>query len=106
MSKVDKQVLQMLMDYHTYHGDTKIRLAKCLRTPRGGEVYLMRFVNERGQKYSSVDTIWHDSHGAQYATELFSEVRSEEAEMIRFVMEEDDAAEAISMDGGSGNEEE
>lgn len=90
MSKVDKQVLQMLMDYHAFHGDTKVRLAKCLYTPRGGELYLMRFTNEQGVKYSSVDTIWHDAHGEPYVTELFSEVRSEEAGMVRFALEDDD----------------
>ena len=86
MSKVDKQVLQMLLDYHAFHGDTKVRLARCLHTPRGGELYLMRFNNEQGAKYSSVDAIWHDANGRLYATELFSEMRSEEAEMVRFAL--------------------
>lgn len=90
MPKVDKQVLQMLMEYHAFHGDTKVRFAKCLYTPRGGELYLMRFLNEQGAKYSSVDAIWHDSHGEPYVTELISDVRAEEDAIVQWVMEDED----------------
>lgn len=47
---------RILIEYHRARGDSKVRLHHELITP-GGTLYLMRFYNQFGSCYSSIDEI-------------------------------------------------
>ena len=86
---IDKETLALLLEYHEYQGDRLVRFIKALETKRGATLYLMRFDDKRGEKYSSVDMICHAANGT-YATELFSSKRENEKKMLAYALEETD----------------
>lgn len=86
---IDKKTLALLLEYHEYQGDRLVRCIKVLEAPNGGTLYLMRFDNERGEKYSSVDMICSYPSGL-YATELFSAKRKNEKKMVAYALGESD----------------
>lgn len=85
---IDKKTLALLLEYHNYQGDSLVRCIKALESPKG-TLYLLRFDNERGEKYSSVDMICCYPSGL-YATELFSAKRENEKKMVAYALEESD----------------
>ena len=87
--KVDPAIMTILRDYHAYHGDRNIRYAGEMHRPQGAVLYLMRFEDAQGKKFSSLDMIGHGADG-EYATEMWSSERNKENEMIRFAMEDKD----------------
>ena len=81
MKKVDGETLKKLVEYHEFHGDTDARCIRVFKASRGVEYYLMRFNDEYGVKYSSIDTIlWGDDES--YGSEFFSARRENEKKMI------------------------
>ena len=87
--KVDPAVMTLLMEYHAYHGDSNVRYAGEIDMPHGAVLYLMRFENEQGEKYSSLDYIMHGAAGA-YATEMWSAERADEQKIIRLAKGENE----------------
>lgn len=81
MKKVDGDILKKLVEYHTFHGDTDVRCIKVFKAARGAEYYLMRFDNEHGMKYSSIDTLMPGKDEA-YVFEMISSMRDHEKGMI------------------------
>lgn len=47
---------QIIINYHRARGDSKVRLRGEVLTARG-PIYLVRFYNDRGSCYSSLDTM-------------------------------------------------
>lgn len=81
MPKVDDETLKKLIEYHHFHGDTNVRCIKVFKAARGIEYYLMRFNDENGLKYSSIDTLMHGKYEA-YVFEMISSMRDHEKGMI------------------------
>ena len=71
----DAATMLLLMKYHIYQGDKVIQLEN------GGEMHLMRFLNEYGTKHSSLDMIMHGKD-EEYATEMMSCPRWKEKTML------------------------
>lgn len=74
MSNIER----VLIDYHRSRGDSKVVLRDPVNTP-DGELYLMRFYNEFGSCYSSLDRI--DENGV--VVEVARCHRVEERQMLR-----------------------
>lgn len=93
MKKVDGDILKKLVEYHEFHGDTDARCIRVFKASRGVEYYLMRFNDEHGSKYSSIDTIFCGKDES-YVSEFFSARRENEKKMIEraiaFFNEEDE----------------
>ena len=87
--KIDPAIMTILRDYHAYHGDRNIRYAGEMHRPQGAVLYLMRFEDAQGKKFSSLDMIGHGADG-EYATELWSAERAEEQRIIRLAAEVDE----------------
>lgn len=87
--KVDPAIMTILRDYHAYHGDRNIRYAGEMHRPQGAVLYLMRFEDAQGKKFSSLDMIGHGADG-EYATELWSAERADEQKIIRLAAEVDE----------------
>lgn len=87
--KVDPAIMTILRDYHAYHGDRNIRYAGEMHRPQGAVLYLMRFEDAQGKKFSSLDMIGHGADG-DYATELWSAERADEQKIIRLAAEVDE----------------
>lgn len=87
--KVDPAIMTILRDYHAYHGDRNIRYAGEMHRPQGAVLYLMRFEDAQGKKFSSLDMIGHGADG-EYATELWSAERADEQRIIRLAAEVDE----------------
>lgn len=77
----DAATMLLLMKYHIFQGDKDIRHVKVIQLENGGEMHLMRFVNEYGMKHSSVDMIMHGKD-EDYATEMLSCPRWKEKTML------------------------
>lgn len=95
MKKVDGETLEKLIEYHHFHGDTNVQCRRVYTDHHGFDHYLMRFGNEQGVKYSSIDTLMPGKDEA-YVTEMFSAKREDEKKMIeqalRIINAEDDDA--------------
>ena len=87
--KVDPAIMTILRDYHAYHGDRNIRYAGEMHRPQGAVLYLMRFEDAQGKKFSSLDMIGHGADG-DYATEMWSSERADEQKIIRLAAEVDE----------------
>ena len=87
--KVAPAIMTILHDYHAYHGDRNIKCAGEMHRPQGAVLYLMRFEDAQGKKFSSLDMIGHGADG-EYATELWSAERAEEQRIIRLAAEVDE----------------
>lgn len=81
MPKVDGETLKKLIEYHEFHGDTDVRCIKVFKAARGIGYYLMRFNDENGLKYSSIDTLMPGKYEA-YVFEMISSMRDHEKGMI------------------------
>lgn len=77
----DAATMLLLMKYHIYQGDRDIKHVKVIPLENGNELHLMRFVNEYGVKYSSLDMIM-SGKSEYYATEMMSCQRRGEKEML------------------------
>lgn len=86
MIELDGDILKKLVEYHTFHGDTDARCIKVFKAANGFEYYLMRFNDEYGVKYSSIDTIF-SGKDESYVSEFFSAWREDEKKMIERAIE-------------------
>lgn len=87
--KIDPAIMTILRDYHAYHGDRNIRYAGEMHRPQDAVLYLMRFEDAQGKKFSSLDMIGHGADG-DYATEMWSAERADEQKIIRLAAEVDE----------------
>ena len=87
--KIDPAIMTILRDYHAYHGDRNIRYAGEMHRPQGAVLYLMRFEDAQGKKFSSINMIGHGADG-DYATEMWSAERADEQKIIRLAAEVDE----------------
>lgn len=87
--KVDPAIMTILRDYHAYHGDRNVRYAGEMHRSQGAVLYLMRFEDAQGKKFSSLDMIGHGADG-DYATEMWSAERADEQDIIRLAAEVDE----------------
>lgn len=78
---VNAQTLSLLHCYHRYHGGREIRHCGIVKLVNGGEMHLMRFVDSSGNKFSSLDMIFHGPKG-DYTSEMMFCPRHKEKEMI------------------------
>ena len=81
--KIEDRVRDLLMQYHLFHGDSKIRCVMAFKTANGDACYLMRFNNRAGVRYSSIDMVSLCDEKTYYVTEYFSEKRECERDMVK-----------------------
>lgn len=78
---VDAATFSLLRNYHIFQGDRDIRHCGTVKLMNGGEMHLMRFTDNSGNRVSSLDAIC-TGKGEDYATEMMSCERDKEKEMI------------------------
>lgn len=95
-----QEILKMVREYHSYHGDKGVRYCRAIRIPcrhhdeKGklivetvSEYHLVHIDNLGGIPYSVLDYIYHDGNGQPYVQEMYSAPRTQEEEMIALLME-------------------
>lgn len=78
---VDTMTFAILCKYHIFQGDRDIRHCGTVKLVNGNELHLMRFVDNSGNRISSLDMIFHGKT-EDYASEMMSCERDKEKEMI------------------------
>ena len=80
-SKRMQAIRKLIAEYHEYEGDTDIGVIRRVPHPDGGEMYLVHFVDAKGEKYSSLDMLRTGGDG-EYITEFDACKRDGENDMI------------------------